>query len=158
MKLISAISESGIIGLKHSNTLPWSIPEDLAHFKRLTTGQTVVMGYRTFESMWFKPLPKRTNVVLGGFGCGIDNVVGVSSIQEILDIYNESWVIGGASVYEQLINYCDELHLTIVPDKFLTPADNYVKFPWINPLKFRIRSAEPLRGKEELIYCIMEKV
>jgi len=153
MKLIAAVSESGIIGIKDTNNLPWSIPADLAHFKRLTMGQTVVMGYGTFESMWCKPLANRYNVILTTTKfLAPENTIFINSIESIIENYNESWLIGGASMYQQLINNCDELHLTIVPEKFVMPAKEYVKFPWINPLKFKVRSTEPLKN------CIMEKI
>jgi dihydrofolate reductase len=159
MKLISAISESGIIGIP--GDLPWNLPEDLVHFKKLTLNSTIVMGYNTFGTLGFKPLPKRKNVILS-----YDQIVSIHpdvivaySIQEIINNYNDSWIIGGASVYKQFLPYCDELHLTIVPDKLITKQSGpFIYFPWINPLQFKVKSAIPFETRPELTYVIMEKV
>ena len=96
--LIWAQSTSGVIG--RDGTIPWHLPEDLARFKTLTMGHTVVMGRRTWDSLpaRFRPLPGRRNVVLTrnrGFDAPGAEVVG--SIDDAID--DQTWVIGGSEIY-----------------------------------------------------------
>ncbi|MFZ3270297.1 MAG: dihydrofolate reductase, partial [Mycobacterium sp.] len=97
--LIWAQSTSGIIG--RGGTIPWDVPEDLARFKELTAGHTVVMGRRTWESLPAKvrPLPGRRNVVLShhaDFAAG-----GATVVQSLDDALTDpdTWVIGGEQIY-----------------------------------------------------------
>ena len=97
--LIWAQSTSGVIG--RGGAIPWSLPEDLARFKSLTMGHTVVMGRRTWESLpaRFRPLPGRRNVVLTrNPGYQADGADVVTSIEDALTD-SDTWVIGGAEVY-----------------------------------------------------------
>ena len=97
--LIWAQSTSGVIG--RDGTIPWHLPEDLARFKKVTMGHTVVMGRRTWDSLpaRFRPLPGRRNIVLsrnGGFEALGAEVVG--SIDAI-NTDEQTWVIGGSEIY-----------------------------------------------------------
>lgn len=97
--LVWAQSTSGVIG--RGGDIPWRVPEDLAHFKKITMGHTVVMGRRTWESLPanFRPLPGRRNVVLSrqtGFTADGADVVG--TLEEALS-GPDTWVIGGGEVY-----------------------------------------------------------
>ncbi|MFZ0227660.1 MAG: dihydrofolate reductase, partial [Mycobacterium sp.] len=97
--LIWAQSTSGIIG--RGGTIPWDVPEDLARFKELTAGHTVVMGRRTWESLPAKvrPLPGRRNVVLShhaDFAAGGATVV--QSLDDALS-HPDTWVVGGEQIY-----------------------------------------------------------
>lgn len=97
--LVWAQSTSGVIG--RGGDIPWCVPEDLARFKQVTMGHTVVMGRRTWESLPVKvrPLPGRRNVVLSrqtGFTADGAEVVG--SLEEALT-EPEAWVVGGAQIY-----------------------------------------------------------
>jgi len=97
--LIWAQSTSGIIG--RGGTIPWDVPEDLARFKELTVGHTVVMGRRTWESLPAKvrPLPSRKNVVLTHHA---DFVADGATVVQCLDdalTDPDSWVIGGEQIY-----------------------------------------------------------
>ena len=97
--LIWAQSTSGVIG--RDGGIPWSLPEDLARFKHLTMGHTVVMGRRTWESLpaRFRPLPGRRNVVLTrNPSYRADGADAVTSIEDALTD-SDTWVIGGAEVY-----------------------------------------------------------
>ena len=97
--LIWAQSTSGVIG--RDGAIPWSLPEDLARFKRLTMGHTVVMGRRTWESLpaRFRPLPGRRNVVLTrNPGYRADGADVVTTIEAALTD-PDTWVIGGAEIY-----------------------------------------------------------
>lgn len=99
LSLIWAQSTSGVIG--RGGSIPWQLPEDLARFKELTTGRTVVMGRRTWESLpaKFRPLPGRRNVVLSRqSGFLADGADVVANLDEALGD-PETWVIGGAQIY-----------------------------------------------------------
>jgi dihydrofolate reductase len=101
--LVWAQDEQGVIG--RDGGLPWHLPEDLAHFRALTRGATVVMGRATWESLpeRFRPLPGRRNVVLsrraGYEAAGAD--VRTSLPEALADAGGPVWIIGGAEVYAQ---------------------------------------------------------
>jgi dihydrofolate reductase len=107
--LVWAQARGGVIGA--DGGLPWHLPEDLARFKALTTGSTVVMGRATWESLpdAFRPLPGRRNVVLSrrpGFQAPGATVAG--SLEEALaGAAGDVWVIGGASVYRSALPLAD---------------------------------------------------
>ena len=103
--------------LGKNNDLIWHLPNDLKYFKKVTSGKTVIMGRRTFDSL---PgvLPKRRNIVLQlPNESKIDGVEIFNSIPEILDNIKdeeEVFIIGGASIYRQTLPYVDEVYLTKV--------------------------------------------
>ncbi len=105
LNLIFARARNGVIG--HNNTLPWHLPEDLAHFKHTTLGQPVVMGRKTWESLppKFRPLPGRTNIVVTRQrDWHAEGAVVAHSIEEAVQhcaADAQVWVIGGAEVYAQ---------------------------------------------------------
>jgi len=110
--------------------IPWHLPEDLARFKTLTMGHTVVMGRRTWDSLpaRFRPLPGRRNVVLtrnSGFDAPGAEVVG--SIDDAID--DQTWVIGGSEIYHLALpaaTRCEvtevEIHLRLEDDDALAPV------------------------------------
>jgi dihydrofolate reductase len=112
--LIWAQSTSGVIG--RDGTIPWSLPEDMAHFKRLTMGHTVVMGRRTWESLpvRFRPLPGRRNVVVSR------NPVYRAEGAEVVDAIEaaitgaDTWVIGGAEIYHLALPLATRCEVTEV--------------------------------------------
>jgi len=118
LSLIAAISENNCIG--KDNSLPWNIPEDMKHFKDITTGHIVLMGRNTWESIpeKFRPLPNRKNIVITrDIKYMVPEGVEVySSIDEALEKYkNENvFIIGGASIYKQTIDQADKLYITEV--------------------------------------------
>jgi dihydrofolate reductase len=105
LHLIFARARNGVIG--KDNTLPWHLPEDLAHFKQTTLGQPVVMGRKTWESLppKFRPLPGRTNIVITRqTSWQAEGAVVAHSIEEAVQQCPADahvWVIGGAEVYAQ---------------------------------------------------------
>jgi len=137
ISLIAAVAENGAIG--KDNQLLWHLPADLQHFKRLTSGHTVVMGRKTFESIRAanrgKPLPNRTNVVVTrqpdyrADGCQV-----VNSLEEALqpsaipNPKSQIFIIGGAELYAQALPLADKLYLTEVK----ASPDGDVFFPTIN--------------------------
>jgi dihydrofolate reductase len=135
LAIIVAVAENGVIG--KDNTLPWHLPEDLRHFKRVTMGKPIIMGRRTFESIG-KPLPGRTNIVITrnpAFRAA--GIATVSSLEEALTLaestarregVDEVVVIGGAEIYATALPRADRLYLTEVHagvegDALLPPID-----------------------------------
>jgi len=130
ISIIVAVSEDWGIG--KDNELLWHIPEDMKRFKRLTFGNTVIMGEKTWESLPRRPLPGRKNIVLTDDPqeC-IDCSVTAYSIEDALskcEKGEEIFVIGGGSVYRQFMPIADRLYITHVHRK--APADVY--FPEID--------------------------
>jgi dihydrofolate reductase len=131
ISIIVAIANGGAIGA--NNDLLWHLPNDLKRFKSLTTGHTVIMGRKTFESLPKGALPNRTNVVItrnrqASFeGCEMfDNLSDAINNHQQED---EIFIIGGAQIYEQAIALTDKLYITYVQHTF-EQADVY--FPEIN--------------------------
>ena len=134
MNLIVAIASNNCIG--KDNKLPWHIPEDLEHFKKLTLNKTVIMGKATFESILGylgKPLPKRKTVVLT-----FDKDYKVPEGVRLMHSLDEAWeklkdedafICGGASIYKQTIDRVDKLYITHVHQH----VDGDAFFPEINP-------------------------
>jgi dihydrofolate reductase len=130
ISIIVAVSEDWGIG--KDNELLWHISEDLKRFKRLTTGNTVIMGKKTWVSLPRKPLPGRKNIVLTDDPKEIiAEAVTAYSIEDALSICDkdeEIFIMGGGSVYRQFMPIADRLYITHVHKK--APADIY--FPEIN--------------------------
>lgn len=123
LSIVVAVGKNLEIG--KDNKLLWNIPEDLKHFKNLTTGKTIIMGKNTYHSIG-RPLPNRKNIVLTDDD-SLDNVEGIvvyKDIKKCVDENSDAFVIGGASIYAQMIKYCDELHVSHVDKEFLD-ADTY---------------------------------
>jgi len=118
LSLIAAVAQNNCIGKK--NDLPWNIPEDLKHFKDITSGHIVLMGRNTWESIpeKFRPLPNRKNIVITrDIKYMVPKGVEVySSIDEALEKYKKQdlFIIGGASIYKQTIEKADKLFITEV--------------------------------------------
>jgi dihydrofolate reductase len=110
LSIVVAVSENNVIG--KDNKLLWHIPEDMKKFKELTTGKTIIMGRKTFESLG-KVLPERKHVVLSRdpseellLNDQITIAEDVSKLNEYINSEEESFVIGGAIVYRLLMPYC----------------------------------------------------
>jgi len=107
LHLIYARARNGVIG--RDNTLPWHLPEDLAHFKRLTLGCPVIMGRKTWDSLppRFRPLPGRDNVVItrqtDWHGSGAKHVASLDAALALCAHVEDAWVIGGALIYAQAL-------------------------------------------------------
>lgn len=113
--LVAAVADNGVIGV--GGEIPWRIPEDMRHFRRVTEGHPVVMGRVTFESIG-RPLPNRTNIVVTRSpGWAADGVTVVDSVAAALDAAGSSvdvMVVGGAQVYEAVLPRADVQVLTEV--------------------------------------------
>ncbi len=103
LHLIFARAANGVIG--RDNTLPWHLPEDMAHFKRTTLGSPVIMGRKTWDSLppRFRPLPGRLNIVVTRNAQWMaDGALRAGSLQEAMALCPpdaDAWVIGGAQLY-----------------------------------------------------------
>ncbi len=115
-KAIAAMSLNRVIGA--GNRIPWHLPEDFRWFKQTTTGQVVVMGRKTFESIG-KPLPNRTTLVLTHSSAPIPGVRTLADLRQ-LDPSDPAlagrqiFICGGAQVYRQALPLCSDLYLTLV--------------------------------------------
>lgn len=130
ISIIVAINENNAIG--KDNDLLYYLPNDLKRFKTLTTGHTIIMGRRTFQSLPKGALPHRRNIVLTRGTQRFDGAECFSSLEEALQnctMTEEIFVIGGASLYKEALPIADKLYLTLIADKE-TPADTY--FPTID--------------------------
>lgn len=136
MNLIVAVDKNWAIGLK--NKLLVSIPADMKFFRETTTGKVVVMGRKTLESFpGGCPLKKRTNIVLtSDQNYQVKDAVVVHSVEELLKELKkypeeEIYVIGGESIYRQLLPYCKTAHVTKIDHVY--EADTY--FPNLDEMK-----------------------
>ena len=154
--IIAAIAANRAIGL--NNKLLYWLPNDLKRFKALTTGHTIIMGRRTYESLPKGALPNRRNVVLTRTltdlpGCDIytslDEALAHCSKDE--DIY----ILGGASVYVQALECADRLCLTEVHD---TPADADAFFPEFKGWKETMREEHTTDEKHHQSYAFVDYV
>lgn len=126
--LIWAQAANGVIG--RANAVPWHIPEDMAHFREITTGSTVLMGRRTWQSLppRFRPLPDRRNLVLSrdpdfvAEGAEVVRDLGAALVGDL-------WVIGGANVYADAMPRADVIELTELRE----PVEGDVVAPAIGP-------------------------
>ena len=120
LALVAAIARDRVIG--RDGTIPWRIPEDVAHFKELTSGHAVVMGRRTWDSLpdRFRPLPDRRNIVVtrnaDWHGAGAERAGSVEEALELLRDVERVFVIGGAEIYAEALPLADELFLTEIDD------------------------------------------
>ena len=150
ISIIVAVSEDWGIG--KDNELLWHISEDLKRFKRLTTGNTVVMGKKTWESLPRRPLPGRKNIVLTDNSKEIiDNAITCYSIEDALSkctADEEVFIIGGGSIYRQFMPLADRLYITHVHKK--APADIY--FPEIDLNTWKITEEEEFVSDEGIPY------
>lgn len=112
-KAIAAMSLNRVIG--QGSRIPWHLPEDFKWFKQMTTGQVVVMGRKTFESIG-KPLPNRETIILSRSTFQHPGVRTVANLSEIAPEreQREVFICGGAQIYAQALPLCSDLFLTLV--------------------------------------------
>ena len=147
LSLIVAVAENGAIG--KNNDLLWHISADLKHFKALTTGHCIIMGRKTYESFPKRPLPNRRNIVITNNmdyreeGCEV-----VHSVEEAIALCKDdeqSFVIGGATVYRQFLPLVNKIYLTKVFATF--EADTF--FPEIDLSQFEQTAASEVFTDEK---------
>jgi dihydrofolate reductase len=142
--MIAAVADNGVIGL--DGDIPWSLPEDLKHFRATTTGNTVVMGRRTYESIG-RPLPHRTNVVVTRQpDWTADGVVVVHSVGDAIaaaaDFAGDVMVIGGAQIYETAMELA---HTQVLTEVHLSP-DGDTHYPSFKTDEWTETRREPHDG------------
>src|SRR5712675_2431133 len=95
--------------------IPWHIPEDFKWFKQMTTGNVLIMGRKTFDSIG-KPLPNRTTIVLSRGASVIPNIIQISDLGQLEGLKDvigdrQIFICGGAQVYERALSLCSDLYL-----------------------------------------------
>ncbi|MFT3798647.1 dihydrofolate reductase [Microbacterium sp.] len=132
--LIWAEARGGVIGA--AGGMPWHVPEDLAHFRAITTGHPVIMGRRTWESFpdRFRPLPGRRNIVVtrqsDWAAPGAERAASLDDALALVADAPEAWVIGGGQLYREAIARADvlevtELDLDVAGDTHAPPRDGW---------------------------------
>ncbi len=154
ISLIAAFAEERVIGKE--GKIPWTLKEDLKHFRNKTEGSSVVMGRKTYESIG-RPLPNRLNIVMTKNPKMLEGVKEVSNRREALEIAssysNEVFIIGGEKIYEEFLPMATKMYLTKIDIK--TKGDAF--FP-----KWNVNDWEELsrQDKEDLNqnikYCFLE--
>ena len=150
LALIAAIDQNNGIG--KNNKLLCYLPADLKRFKALTTGNNIIMGRKTFESLPNGPLPNRVNIVISqnndynALGCYIAH--DLNQAIEFCDKDKECFIIGGEQIYKMFIEVADTLYITRINHKF--DADTF--FPEIDKGKWHLEEHIPYNSDEKNIY------
>ena len=141
LSIIVAKASNNVIG--KNNSLIWHLPEDLKRFKALTTGHTIIMGRRTFESLG-RVLPNRKHVIL----CNdmemdlkdenIEILEDISMLDKYINSEEENFIIGGATIYRLLMPYANKMYITEIDQEF----EGDVSFPEINKEEWNIVETE----------------
>lgn len=159
ISIIVAVSED--LGIGRKNELLWRLPEDMKRFKELTTGNTVVMGKKTWESLPKRPLKGRKNVVITDIQDEVfEEAVAAYSIDDAVSKCKgdkEVFIIGGGSIYRQFMPVADRLYITHVHGK----AEADVFFPEIDPKVWKaVKREEHKLNQEEVpyTYIIYERI
>lgn len=150
--IIAAVAKNRVIG--KDNTLIWNIPADMAHFKALTTGQTVIMGRKTWESLppRFRPLPGRRNIVISRqtdyAAPGAELADSLDAALQLVARADIAFVIGGEQIYRQAMAVADRLEITEVD---LEPEGD-AWFPEIPAAEWRKAATIPGEGYTFVTY------
>jgi dihydrofolate reductase len=143
--IVVAIAENYAIG--KNNQLLWHMPADLKHFKNITTGHTVIMGRKTYDSVG-KPLPNRRNIIVTRQEIKIEGCQVVNSIEEALALcadQQEVFIVGGAEIYKLAMSKTDRIYLTIIHHSF----DADTLFPEIDYMEWKETAREDHQPDEK---------
>lgn len=146
LSIIVAVASDGAIG--RANDLLWHLPADLKRFKELTTGHTILMGRKTFESLPRGPLPNRRNIIISRSLPAQPGAEVYPTIQQALEACasdEEVFIIGGGEIYRQLLPNTEQIYLTRVQASF---PDAEVFFPELDPTKW-IEEAREIYPRDE---------
>lgn len=136
LSCVVAVAKNNIIG--NNNQLLWHISDDLKRFKQLTSGSTVIMGRKTYESLKIKPLPNRKNIILtSNKHFDAPNCVVIHSIEDCalhLIQNQENFVIGGGEIYNLMLPYCQRIYLTLVHQDF----EGDTRFPHLDNKQWQV--------------------
>lgn len=136
LSIIACHDQNRVIG--YENKMPWHLPNDLKRVKTLTTGNTIVMGRKTYESLG-KALPNRRNVVITrdvSFKPNDADVI--HSLEEINALEGHVYIFGGQNLYEQTIDMVEDMYVTVIENKY--PGDAF--FPEYTFEDFTVKSIE----------------
>jgi len=143
LSLIVAVAKNNVIG--KDNTLIWHLPDDLKHFKQITSGKTIIMGRKTFESLG-RILPKRKHIVLCKSGSlqvedeRVEVIKDISELEKYVNNSEENFVIGGATIYKLLLDKVNKMYITRINEEF--EGDAY--FPQFDEKEWKI--VEQIKG------------
>ncbi|MEQ6037019.1 dihydrofolate reductase, partial [Staphylococcus saccharolyticus] len=116
LSILVAHDKQRVIG--YQNQLPWHLPNDLKHVKQLTTGHTLIMGRKTFNSI-DKPLPNRRNIVLtSNPSFNREGVDVINSLEDIENLSGHVFIFGGQTLFEAMIDKVDDMYITVVDGIF----------------------------------------
>lgn len=151
INIVVAKASNNVIGAK--NDLIWHLPNDLKHFKSLTSGHPIIMGRKTFESLG-RPLPNRTNIVVTrDQNWNAEDIEIASSLQKAIEaakkIDDDIYIIGGGNIYKQAIEFTDVLYITEVHHEF--DGDTY--FPEIDSDEWEEVEREDFKKDEKHLYA-----
>ena len=153
LSLIVAYARNRVIG--RNNTLPWSLPGDLAHFKRTTLGCPIIMGRKTWESLG-RPLPGRRNIVISRnsdyIAAGAEVVGDLASARALVTEADEAFVIGGEQIYGKALPYADR----IVATEISATIDGDAHFRDLDPQAWQEASRVSQPTENGLDYDIVE--
>ena len=140
ISLIVAVADNGVIGSQ--GQLPWRLPADLQHFKKLTLGHPVIMGRRTFDSIG-RPLPQRTNIVVtrqtNWTAPGTETAASVAAaVARATELDTQVCIIGGGEIYREALPMANEVYLTEVH----TMVEGDAFFPTLSPNEWREEARE----------------
>jgi len=166
-KAIAAMSLNRVIGA--GNKIPWHLPEDYKWFKKMTTGNIIVMGRKTYESIG-KPLPNRTTIVLSRSPSNVSGVRVITDLKELGSLEaelagREIFICGGAQVYEQALPMCSDLYLTLVKrnvegDTFFAAFEDRFELneEILDEPEFKILHYQRVAGREVVMTPELEKL
>lgn len=136
VSLIVAHAKQNVIGF--NGDMPWRLPADLKYLKKHTTGHTIVMGRKTYETLG-QPLPNRRNVVLTtNKKFKAEGVDVIYSIDDIKNLPGKVFIFGGSTIYKQTMHLVDEMFITVINETFA--GDTF--FPAYNLDRWTIESSE----------------
>ena len=150
---IAAMSENHVIG--KDNQLLWHMPNDLKHFKNTTSGHTVIMGRKTFDSVG-RPLPRRRNIIITRRQIAIEGCEVVNSIEAALALCvgeDEVFIVGGAEIYKQSLHLTNRIYLTIIHHHF--EGDSFFREVSKNEWKEVSRENHPADDKNAFPYSFV---
>ena len=152
LALVAAVASNGVIGAR--NALPWRLPDDLRHFRALTTGHSIVMGRKTWESIG-RPLPGRQNIVVSTQACyvaaGAEVVPSLAAALACMHMPSPVYCIGGGTLYATAMPQADRLCLT----EIARPFEGDVRFPPFDRIQWREVSREARITPDGLAYAFV---
>jgi dihydrofolate reductase len=149
MAIIAGFDEKKVLG--DGMKLPWSIPDDLKNFRTITSGNTIIMGRKTFESIG-RPLPNRNNIVISSKKQNVEGVIFCTSKEEAIieakKFRKDIFIIGGATIYSLFLPIADKLYLSHIKGEH--KGDIY--FPEYDTSQWETESRKEFPDFEFVVY------